>query len=159
MSKPTRRQFLATSSTAVIGSGLSASMVPNVHVHGREEIRVALVGCGGRGTGAVAQIFNTKGVTRLVAVADVFEQKAKNAVKNLTKHAEAKVDVPDERVFSGMDAFKKAIDSDCDLVVIATPPGPKGPYTGKPSRDQPICGEWPSDSAPIWVSRHDAGKW
>ncbi len=123
MPKPTRRQFLATSSTAALGSGLSASMIPNVHVNSREEIRVALVGCGGRGTGAVAQIFNTKGVTRLVAVADAFENKAKNAVKNLTNHAKEKVDVPADRIFSGMDAYKKAIDSECDLVVIATPPG------------------------------------
>lgn len=127
MPKPTRRQFLASTSTAALGSGLSASMVPNVHVGGRNEIRIALVGCGGRGTGAVAQLFHTKGQTRLVAVADAFRHKAVQAVESLRKHAADKVLVKPEHVFAGLDAYKQAIDSDCDLVVIATPPGFKPP--------------------------------
>jgi myo-inositol 2-dehydrogenase / D-chiro-inositol 1-dehydrogenase len=98
-------------------------MIPNVHVAGCGEIKVALVGCGGRGTGAVAQIFNTSGNTRLVAVADAFQDKGEQAVASLKEHAEGKVDVTAERIFSGLDAYKRAIDSDCDLVVIATPPG------------------------------------
>ncbi len=93
------------------------------HIAGKDEIRVALIGCGGRGTGAVAQIMNTKGRTKLVAVADAFHDKAASTVENLKGHDESKVDVPRERIFSGLDAFQKAIDSDCDLVVIATPPG------------------------------------
>lgn len=131
MAKTTRRSFLATSSSALIGSGvvgaaaspLSAMTPLTPHNSVRDTIRVALVGCGGRGTGAVAQIFNTKGNTRLVAVADAFEGKARGAVNNLKNHAEEKVDVADDAVFSGIDAYKKAIDSECDLVVIATPPG------------------------------------
>ncbi|MCB9878746.1 MAG: Gfo/Idh/MocA family oxidoreductase [Planctomycetes bacterium] len=125
--KPTRRQFLATSSTAVIGSQLSAAMVPNVHVGGRDEIKIALVGCGGRGTGAVAQLFNTKGMTRLVAVADAFRHKAIDAIESLKQEHPDKVEVRPDHVFGGLDAYKKAIDSDCDLVVIATPPGFKPP--------------------------------
>ncbi|MFK7739982.1 MAG: Gfo/Idh/MocA family protein [Planctomycetota bacterium] len=122
MAKPTRRTFLATSSSALIGSQVaSAAMTP--HISSRDTIRVALVGCGGRGTGAVGQIFNTKGNTRLVAVADAFENKARQAVEALTEHAEDKVGVGEDQIFHGVDAFKKAIDSDCDLVVIATPPG------------------------------------
>ena len=106
---------------------MSASVIPNVHVAGREEVRVALIGCGGRGTGAVAQIFNTDGATRLVAVADAFRSKAENAVNSLREHAKGKVDVSDDNIFSGLDAYKQAIDSDANLVVIATPPGFKPP--------------------------------
>ena len=123
MPKPTRREFLTTSSSAILGTGVAGSIIPSVHVAGRDEIRIALVGCGGRGTGAVAQLFNTNGQTRLVAVADAFQNKAMGAVNGLKEHSEFKVDVPEDRVFSGIDAFKRAIDTDCNLVVIATPPG------------------------------------
>lgn len=123
MPKPNRRQFLATSSTAALGTGLAASGVPRVHVAGTEDIKVALIGCGGRGKGAVAQIFKTKGKTRLVAVADAFDHKARQAVNDLAKRSKDKVDVSEDHIFSGLEAYKKAIDSDADLVVIATPPG------------------------------------
>jgi len=117
-----------TSSSALVGTGLAASTIPtNVHISGRDEIRVALVGCGGRGTGAVAQIFNTKGATKLVAVADAFRHKAEGAVNSLRNHAAEKVEVNGDRIFSGLDAFKHAIDSDANLIVIATPPGFKPP--------------------------------
>lgn len=66
----------------------------------------------------------TKGNVKLVAVADPFEAKAKGTLKNLVRKGnEEKIDVPDERIFGGLDGYKKAIDVDCDLVVIATPPG------------------------------------
>lgn len=121
----TRRQFLKTSGAAVGGAvALSSTFATNsAYAQGSDTIRVALVGCGGRGTGAVAQIFNTQGNTKLVAVADALADKAEKAVEGLQNANTDKVDVPSERRFSGMDAYKKAIDSDCDLVVIATPPG------------------------------------
>jgi predicted dehydrogenase len=123
MTRSTRREFLASSSAAVFGTSLASPILHHVHVAGGDEIRVALVGCGGRGTGAVAQIFNTKGNTKLVAVADAFLGQAERAVESLRTQAAAKVDVPAERIFAGLDAYRKAIDCDCDLVVIATPPG------------------------------------
>jgi myo-inositol 2-dehydrogenase / D-chiro-inositol 1-dehydrogenase len=123
MPKSTRRKFLVTSSSALVGTGLSASMIPNVHVGGHDEIRVALIGCGGRGTGAVAQIFNTAGATKLVAVADAFRHKAEGAVASLRQHGGPKVEVNADSTFSGLDAYKHAIDSDANLIVIATPPG------------------------------------
>ena len=131
MSKPTRRTFLVTSTGCALASTLGTSAAASVGSMafgaGRAEIRVALVGCGGRGTGAVAQIFNAEGNTRLVAVADAFREKAEQALGHLTNHKAASVDVPEERIFTGLDAYKRAIDSDCDLVVIATPPGFKPP--------------------------------
>ena len=122
----TRRSFLQSSSSVLAVPAVGAidpALSAAVHGRGSDEIRIALIGCGGRGTGAVAQIMNTKGNVRLVAVADAFAGNAERAVKNLTRHAEAKVDVPAERMFSGLDAYKKAIDAGADVVVIATPPG------------------------------------
>ena len=121
-SKPTRRKFIQASSAVIVGSALP-SVARAVHSHGSDEIRFVLVGCGGRGTGAAAQIMNTKGNVKLVAVADAFPQKAAGTVRALKKRHAGKVDVPEEQIFSGLDAYKKAIDVDCDLVVIATPPG------------------------------------
>ncbi|MCA9265938.1 MAG: Gfo/Idh/MocA family oxidoreductase, partial [Planctomycetales bacterium] len=124
MSTPSnRRTFLQNSTTAAAGVALAGSMINSAHAAGSDEIRFALVGCGGRGTGAAEQIMNTKGNVKLVAVADAFENKVAGAVNGLKRKDESKVDVPPERMFTGLDAYKKAIDVDCDLVIIATPPG------------------------------------
>lgn len=120
--KPTRRTFIQASSAALATTALPG-IARSAHVAGSDEIRFVLIGCGGRGTGAAAQIMNTKGNTRLVAVADAFANKANGSVKNLSKRYSKKMDVPKDRVFVGLDAYKKAIDVECDLVVIATPPG------------------------------------
>ncbi|MEM1355576.1 MAG: Gfo/Idh/MocA family oxidoreductase [Planctomycetota bacterium] len=124
----TRRQFLKTSGAAVGGAvAISSFSTSSAYAQGSDTIRVALVGCGGRGTGAVSQIFRTQGNTQLVAVADALENKANGAVNTLRNAAANKVAVTPETTFVGMDAYKKAIDTDCDLVVIATPPGFKPP--------------------------------
>ncbi len=119
----TRRNFMKTSTVALAGSALAGSISHGAYAAGSDEIRFVLVGCGGRGSGAAAQIMNTKGNTKLVAVADAFEGNAKNKVNGLKSRYKDKVDVPEERIFTGLDAYKKAIDVDCDLVIIATPPG------------------------------------
>ena len=118
----TRRQFVKSS--AAVGSALAlGSTFSTAYAQGGDTIKVALVGCGGRGTGAVAQLFRTKGNVKLVAVADALQNKAEGAVKNLKKQNAEKVLADDATTFHGMDAYKKAIDVDCDVVVIATPPG------------------------------------
>ncbi len=127
MSKITRRKFLAKSSTVALSATMAGSMGRLAHGQPEDEIRIALVGCGGRGSGAVAQLFNASPGARLVAVADAFQARTDAAVKSLTAQRAESVDVPEERNFVGLDAYKKAIDSDCDLVVIATPPGFKPP--------------------------------
>lgn len=123
MSKTTRREFLATSSTAALAATMANSFGRFAYGEGSEAIRIALIGCGGRGTGAVSQLFNTSGSTRLVAVADAFRGKADASLKHLKEQDASSVDVSEDRIFTGLDAYKHAIDSDCDLVVIATPPG------------------------------------
>ena len=120
--QPSRRKFLQASSAAVVGSTLP-SIARGAHAAGNDEIRVVLVGCGGRGTGAIAQIMNTKGNVKLVAMADAFGNKAQGSLKRLNKLHPTTVDVPEDQVFTGLDAYKKATDVDCHLVVIATPPG------------------------------------
>lgn len=124
--QPSRRSVLKQGG-AVAGASLVASLGSAAHAQGSDEIKVALIGCGGRGKGAVSQIQNSKGKTKLIAVADASAKNANGAVSQLTKHTAKKdnhnVDVPAERVFVGLDAYKKAIDAGPDLVVIATPPG------------------------------------
>jgi len=122
----TRRTFLKSSTAAAAGAALASTVAKTAHAAGSDEIRFVLIGCGGRGTGAARQIFATKGNTKLVAVADPFSQKAAGALNALSRgDGKDKVDVPQERIFGGLDGYKHAIDVDCDLVIIATPPGYK----------------------------------
>ncbi|MFN5001359.1 MAG: Gfo/Idh/MocA family oxidoreductase [Akkermansiaceae bacterium] len=86
-----------------------------------KEIKVALIGCGGRGTGAASQSLNVPG-TKLVAMADAFEDNLKKAHDSLQKQFKERVDVPAERRFVGFDAFKKATDA-ADLVLLCSSPG------------------------------------
>ena len=121
-SNPSRRRFLQVSSTFAAASALSA--VPRLHAAGKETpIKLAIVGCGGRGTGAVGNALSTTGgPVKLIAMADLFEQRLKASHGNLVKQFPDKVDVPEERQFLGFDAFKKAIDclDPGDVVLLTT---------------------------------------
>ncbi len=121
-----RRGFLKTGSAAMAGGALLGALAPErfAHAAGNDEIKIALVGCGGRGGGAADQALSTYniGPVKLVAMADVHDDRMQSTLKNLTaKHAE-RVDVPKERQFLGFDAFEKAI-ALADVVILATPPG------------------------------------
>jgi len=120
----TRRDFLRHSSL-VAGAAVAGSVLPasGVFAQSSDAVKIALVGCGGRGSGAAVNALQTKGPVKLVAVADAFEDNAKGALQNLKNQFADKVDVPDDRVFSGFDAYKKAIETGPDLVILATPPG------------------------------------
>jgi predicted dehydrogenase len=87
-------------------------------------IKIALVGCGGRGSGAAAQALSTRGPTKLWAMADVFPNRLESSLAGITEQHAAQVDVPPERRFIGLDGFKKAIDSldKGDVVLLTTPP-------------------------------------
>jgi predicted dehydrogenase len=118
-----RREFLKASTAAAAGLGF----LPNVHAKGNDVIKVGLVGCGGRGTGAADNICEAAGTTyniKIHALGDIFEDHLRNcrdAIKN-SGHGRDKFDVSDERCFVGFDAYKKVIEC-CDLVMLATPPG------------------------------------
>jgi len=121
--KPSRRQFLAGSGKVVAGSILTGIALPRIYAAQRNTIRLALVGCGGRGTGAVADALSaTGGPVKLFAMADLFEGRLQSSLSNLNKNFKAKLDVPPERQFVGFDAYKKAID--ClrpgDVVLLTT---------------------------------------
>lgn len=120
-----RRDFLKTSTGVAAGlAALSpARMINAAHVSGRDVIRLGLVGCGGRGTGAVTQAMNTEGSTELVAVADVFEDRLNGCLESVTKEHQDKVKVDDDHKFVGLDGYQKVLASDIDLVILATPPG------------------------------------
>jgi myo-inositol 2-dehydrogenase / D-chiro-inositol 1-dehydrogenase len=117
-----RRDFLKTSSTAVGGTLLgSLSLERAAHAAGSDALKIALVGCGGRGSGAAVQALNVGG-NKLVAMAEVQEEKLLNSLSNIRKQHPENVDVPYERQFLGFDAYKKAI-AQADVVILATSPG------------------------------------
>ncbi len=123
--KASRRDFLKKSSAALAGTALAGSLnvARNAHAAGDDMIKVALIGCGGRGKGAATNCLQSCDNVKLIAVADAFEEKSKAAADGLKKKFGDKVDVPQERIFAGFDGYKKAIASGCDMVIMATPPG------------------------------------
>lgn len=117
-----RREFLKLSGGAA-ASALAGMSVPHCHAAENNTIKLALVGCGGRGTGAVADAFSaTGGPVKLFAMADLFEDRLQASHKNLTKGFADRLDVPPERRFVGFDAYKKAIDclGPGDVVLLTT---------------------------------------
>jgi len=124
-SNHTRRDFLKGSAGLAAGAAAAGLILPasGVFAAGSDTIQLGLVGCGGRGSGAASQALSTNGSVKLVAVADAFEDNARNGLRNLKNQFNDKVDVAGDRVFSGFDAYKKLIDSGVDMVILATPPG------------------------------------
>ncbi len=122
--KPSRRDFLK-GSTAVAGATLAAGMSIHraAHAAGSDVIKVALIGSGGRGTGAATQQMTADKNVKLIAVADAFENRAKGSLDRLKQRFPDQVAVPDDQVFTGLTAYKNAIATDADLVILATPPG------------------------------------
>ncbi len=120
-----RREFLKNTSRVAAASALAGVVAPHVHAAENNTIQVALIGCGGRGTGAAANALSVKkGPMKLVALADVFEGRLKASYQGLKNQFADKVDVPDDRKFIGFDAYKKAMDclKPGDVAIFATPP-------------------------------------
>lgn len=124
--KKTRRDFVKSS--ALITGGIMASPIlskANFFSGADDVIKVALIGCGGRGTGAANQALHTKQNVKLVAMADAFRDRLDGCYKELTNAengVNARVDVPEERKYVGFDAYKKAM-AHADVVILTTPPG------------------------------------
>jgi predicted dehydrogenase len=120
-----RRDFLKQSSRVAGASALSGIALPHVHAAENNTIQVALVGCGGRGTGAAINALSVRnGPTKLIAMADVVPKKLNDSYDKLKSQFADKVDVPQERRFLGFDAFRQAMDAlkPHDVVILGTPP-------------------------------------
>jgi predicted dehydrogenase len=120
-----RRTFLKNSGRVAAASAVAIGAAPYVHAAENNTIQVALIGCGGRGTGAAGDALSTKsGPIKLVAMADVFDRRLKASYTELKNQFGAKVDVPGERKFIGFDAYRKAMDclKPGDVALFAAPP-------------------------------------
>lgn len=121
----TRRDFLKTTGGVLAASALSGIAIPKVYAGEDNLLQVALIGCGGRGTGAAQNALSTKsGPIKLVAMADVFSDRLNISHKSLEMNFPGKVEVPVERRFIGFDAYRKAMDvlKAGDIAIMATPP-------------------------------------
>lgn len=121
----TRRDFLKTTGTLAAISSLAPGLASGLFAAENNTIQVALVGCGGRGTGAAGEAMSVKnGPVKLVAMADVFPTKMNRSYAGLKEDHSATMDVPEDRKFLGLDSYKKAMDclKPGDVVILATPP-------------------------------------
>jgi predicted dehydrogenase len=120
-----RREFLKHTGQMAAASALVTGVVPHIYAAENNTIKVALVGCGGRGGGAASNALSVQnGPIKLVAMADVFESRLTGSYNALKDSHSKQMDVPEERKFVGFDAYKKAMD--CldagDVVILTTPP-------------------------------------
>ncbi|MBN2024191.1 MAG: Gfo/Idh/MocA family oxidoreductase [Pirellulales bacterium] len=118
-----RRDFLKTTAAVSLAAGLGIAR--GAHAAGDDTIKIAFIGCGGRGAGACTEALSTQGPCKLTVMADVFSDRLERSLASLQKNEaiRPRIDVPPERRFVGFDAYKKAIESDVDVVLLTTPPG------------------------------------
>jgi predicted dehydrogenase len=133
----TRRAFLKGTTAAAAGTALAGGLniLRTAHAAGGDQLKVALIGCGFRGTGAATQALLASGPIKLWAMADLHADRIETSLKSLTRgvaadydrnaasNLKAQIDVPPERRFTGFDACQRAIDAGPDIVLLCTPPG------------------------------------
>jgi predicted dehydrogenase len=119
-----RRDFIKNSSTALLGAAVIGALPieQSAYAEGSSQLKVALVGCGGRGTGAANQALSTVGDVKLVAMADVRPEQIAKSLAALEKKHGKRVDVPQDQQFTGFDGYQKAM-ALADIVILATSPG------------------------------------
>jgi predicted dehydrogenase len=119
--KISRREFVKT--TAVVSAATMLSKTSGVFAAGSDKIRVGLIGCGDRGTEAAMDCIRAADGVELVAMADLFKDKLDNSLTQLKEEFSEKVKVTRESSFVGFDAYRKLVDGDVDMVILACPPG------------------------------------
>src|SRR5713226_709407 len=122
--RSSRRKFLKTS-VAAVGGAVAAGALPGAYAAGSDTIRIGVIGCGERGTGAVDNALNSAPGVKLVVMGDVFKDHLETSLDTLKKTSAIadKVDVPEDRRFVGFDAYQKVLEQELDYVILATPPG------------------------------------
>jgi predicted dehydrogenase len=131
--RATRRDFLKAGTAVAAGTALAAnlSVLGRAHAAGSDEIRVGLIGCGGRGTGAADNVLHSARGVRIVAIGDVFRDNALGcrrrildvAAEDKVRQLGNSVDLPENRCFDGLDAYEKVLAQDVNYIILATPPG------------------------------------
>ena len=121
----TRREFIRTTGKLAAASALANVAIPHVHAAGGDTIQVALIGAGGRGSGAAQNALSVKrGPVKLVAIADVFGDRLQKTLSGMQQKFASQTDVPPDRQFIGFEAYKQAMDclKPGDIAIFATPP-------------------------------------
>src|SRR5881628_542314 len=122
-----RREFHKRAGQFAAASALSALVVPHVHAAENNTINLALIGCGGRGTGAIVNALKTSvGPTKLTFMVDVFQERLDNSFKQLAgmKELQSQIDVPEDRRIVSFEGYKQAMDGlkKGDVAILTTPP-------------------------------------
>ena len=123
---PSRRDFIRHSSILTAATALAAEIgFPSIMGGAApgDKLKIGFVGCGGRGSGAADEALTADANVELYSMGDVFQDKLQSSLRNLKNRHADKINVPAERQFVGLDAYKKVIDSGVDVVLLATPPG------------------------------------
>ncbi len=114
-----RRDFLRTSVAAAGTTAAAVALQQTVHAQGAAALKVGLIGCGGRGTGAAAQFLGAHKANQLVAMADVFPERLAGSLKNLQTQRKEQVQVDEDHQCVGLDGWRRVIESDADVILIA----------------------------------------
>ena len=114
----TRRKFLQNSAVAT-----AAMAMPNVFANSNAPLKVGVIGCGGRGTGAAGDALNADKDVVIWAMGDVFADRLNGSRNHLKNTAKERYQVTDDRAFTGFDAYKGVLASGCDVVILTSPPG------------------------------------
>lgn len=117
-----RRKFIKTTGTGIAATAVGLNMAYGMTPKQNKVLKVGLIGCGGRGTGAAFQALNADPDVELIAMGDVFEDHLEEALSTLKEEIPEKVKVDEAHKFIGFDAYQKVIDSGVDVVLLATPP-------------------------------------
>src|SRR3954462_8218757 len=119
---PSRRDFIRTTTAATLGLSLGPAM-SGARAAGSDAIRIGLIGCGGRGTGAVLNAFDGAEGVKIIAMGAAFPDRLASSLEQISKEHASQVDVPKDRQFTGFDAYKQVLATDANYIILATPPG------------------------------------
>lgn len=152
----TRRGFFRTAGASA-GALAGLASLPAVHAQGKSQIRVGLVGCGGRGTGAAVNAMTADPAVRITAMADLFDQSIASCRKSLEPKFKEQLLVDDDRCFTGFDSYKELMNSDVEVVLLASPPHYRPDHIEEAVRTgkQVFC-EKPVAVDPVGVRRVEA---